>query len=191
MGRLENKIAIVTGAGSGMGWQSQAVRLKKAPGPGAASLRRRFDRLRALSGVTPVQANVTAQADVDTLVQTAEGLGGIDILVNNAGIMDAFLPVGEVTDAVWQRVLAVNLTGPMMLSRAVLPAMLNAGRGVIINVSSAAGLSGGKAGAAYTASKHGLVGLTKSIATAYAVDGIRCVAITPARSIRECRWAAS
>jgi NAD(P)-dependent dehydrogenase (short-subunit alcohol dehydrogenase family) len=138
-----------------------------------------LDRLQALEGVTPVRADVTVPADIDQAVAAAEGLGRLDIVVNNAGIVDRFLPVGELTDAVWQRVLAVNRTGPMLLSRAALPLMLRAGRGVILNIASVAGLAGARAGAAYTVSKHGLIGLTQNIAATYGADGIRCVAIAP------------
>jgi NAD(P)-dependent dehydrogenase (short-subunit alcohol dehydrogenase family) len=100
-------------------------------------------------------------------------------VVNNAGIMDRFLPAGEVNDAVWERVMAVNVTGPLRLSRAALPAMLRAGTGVIINIASIGGVAGVRGGAAYVASKHGLIGLTRNIAATYGADGIRCVAIAP------------
>ncbi|HEY6957761.1 MAG TPA: SDR family oxidoreductase, partial [Candidatus Limnocylindria bacterium] len=99
-------------------------------------------------------------------------------LVNNAGIMDRFLPAGELTDELWNKVIAVNLTAPMLLCRAALPHLI-ASKGVIVNVSSIGGLFGGRAGAAYTASKHGLIGLTKNIAATYAADGVRAVAVAP------------
>jgi len=139
----------------------------------------RLAQLYERPGVTALRADVTSQADVDTLVATAERLGRLDVVCNNAGIVDRFLPAGEMTDEVWTRVLDVNLTGPMRLARAAIPLMLRAGRGVIINTASVAGLVGGRAGAAYTASKHGLIGLTRNIAATYGRDGIRCVAIAP------------
>lgn len=101
------------------------------------------------------------------------------MLGNVAGIMNRFLPVAELTDDVWHRVLAVNLTGPMLTSRAAIPPMIQQGGGVIVNFASVAGLHGGRAGAAYTASKHGLIGLTRNLAATYGVDGIRAVAIAP------------
>ena len=93
--------------------------------------------------------------------------------------MDRLLPVGELTDEVWERVLAVNLTGPMLAMRAAIPAMLEAGGGVIVNVSSVGGLFGARGGAAYAASKHGLIGLTKNVAATYGRDGIRAIAVCP------------
>jgi NAD(P)-dependent dehydrogenase (short-subunit alcohol dehydrogenase family) len=106
--------------------------------------------------------------------------GGIDVLCNNAGIaLDGLHAVLDIEDAVWDQNFAVNVRGPFMLSKAVLPGMLAKGSGNIINIASVAGLAGRRAGAAYTASKHALVGLTRHIAAAYGTDGIRCNTICP------------
>jgi len=177
---LKDRVAIITGAGSGIGLAMTRRFLSEgASVVGGDVADDHLATLETLDGATAIRADVTSRSDVERLVQAASGLGRLDIVVNNAGIMDRFLPVGEVTDEMWNRVLAVNLTGPMLLSRAALPAMLEAGSGVIINIVSIGGLVGGRAGVAYTASKHGLIGLTKNVAATYGADGIRCVAIAP------------
>jgi NAD(P)-dependent dehydrogenase (short-subunit alcohol dehydrogenase family) len=100
--------------------------------------------------VVTVRADVSKQADVDALVSAAvRRFGQVDVLCNNAGITDRFLGVDECTDEEWERGLAVNLTGPFLVSRAVLPHMVKAGAGVVITTSSAAGLTGSNGGAMY------------------------------------------
>lgn len=126
---LKDRVAIVTGAGSGIGLAiTRRFVAEGAHVVGADVADDHLATLEGLEGVTAAKADVTSRADVDRLVTLARGRGGLAILVNNAGIMDGFRPVGEVIDEMWERVLAVNLTGPMMLSRAALPAMLEAGR---------------------------------------------------------------
>jgi NAD(P)-dependent dehydrogenase (short-subunit alcohol dehydrogenase family) len=93
--------------------------------------------------------------------------------------MDYMQGVGELSDDIWRRVLGINLDGPMYTSRRAIPHMLQQGSGSIINIGSTASISGGAAGAAYTASKHALVGLTRNTAWMYATKGIRCNAICP------------
>jgi NAD(P)-dependent dehydrogenase (short-subunit alcohol dehydrogenase family) len=105
--------------------------------------------------------------------------GRVDALANVAGVMDAFLPPAEVDDATWERVFAVNVTAVMRLTRAVLPLMLAAGGGAIVNVSSEASLRASASGVAYTASKHAVNGITKSTAVFYKGDGIRANAVAP------------
>jgi NAD(P)-dependent dehydrogenase (short-subunit alcohol dehydrogenase family) len=115
-----------------------------------------------------VPVDVTSQDQVDRLVDDAVGRHGrVDLLANVAGIMDWFLPAHEVDDETWFRVMAVNVNGPMMVCRKVLPGMLERGAGAIVNVASVAGLRGGGAG------------MTRSIAWTYRGDGIRCNAICP------------
>ncbi|MBT2497803.1 SDR family oxidoreductase [Agromyces sp. ISL-38] len=107
----------------------------------------------------------------------------IDALANVAGIMDDMTPVGEISDAVWKRVFAINVDGTMKLMRAVVPSMLAQANGSIVNVASEAALRGSAAGAAYTASKHAVVGLTKSSAFMYGPSGIRTNAVAPGPTI--------
>ncbi|AJH78542.1 short chain dehydrogenase family protein [Heyndrickxia coagulans DSM 1 = ATCC 7050] len=89
------------------------------------------------------------------------------------------VPAGDLTDALWERVIAVNTTGPMRTIRKSLPIFIEKGNGVIINVTSVGGLNGSRAGAAYTASKHAVIGLTKNVGFQYTLKGIRCNAIAP------------
>jgi NAD(P)-dependent dehydrogenase (short-subunit alcohol dehydrogenase family) len=140
----------------------------------------RLEQLVELPRVETIVVDVARRDDVERMISTAvDRFGRLDVLFNNAGILDGFLPVAELPDDVWDRILAVDLTGPMMAARAAIPHMLAAGGGVIVNTSSVAGISGARGGAAYTAAKHGLIGLTRNIATNYGRDGIRCVAICP------------
>jgi len=184
--RFTDKVVIVTGAGSGIG----KATAEGFAAEGAAIVAGEIDqaRLDALVDqlkaqgvkVVGVQGNVASADDCKRLVDAAvENFGRLDILVNNAGIMDRMLPVGELDDATWNRVLAVNLSGQMYTMRLAIPIMLAQGGGVIVNVASAAGLGGGFAGAAYTASKHGVIGLTRNTAVMYGKQNIRCVAICP------------
>ncbi len=128
--------------------------------------------------VSGMVVDLSVGTEVDkTIESTLSSLGRIDILCNNAGIMDGARPVADTPDEVWDRVMAVNIVAPFRASRKVIPSMIEHGGGVILNTASVAGLFGARAGAAYTVSKHGLIGLTKSIATSYGKKGIRCNAI--------------
>jgi NAD(P)-dependent dehydrogenase (short-subunit alcohol dehydrogenase family) len=124
--------------------------------------------------------NVAKEQDIQNIVDTAiNTYGTLDILVNNAGIMDNFVPAAEVTDELWERVFAVNITGPMRATRKALPIFIKKGAGIIVNIASAGGLLGSRAGVSYTASKHAVIGLTKNVGFQYAKLGIRCNAIAP------------
>src|SRR5690606_16856261 len=105
--------------------------------------------------------------------------GTLDILVNNAGIMDSFEPVGDITDEKWDLIFDINTKAVMRATRKAIPIFLEKGKGVIINTASTGGLNGAHAGAAYGASKHAVVGLTKNTGYMYAKEGIRCNAIAP------------
>jgi NAD(P)-dependent dehydrogenase (short-subunit alcohol dehydrogenase family) len=128
-----------------------------------------------------VQADVASSPSVRAMVQAARrAAGGIDVLVNHAGIGSHEL-VADTDDATWRLTIGVSLDGPFYATREILPLMIAAGGGSIVNTISICGLAGGRAGAAYTAAKHGLVGLTKSVAATYASAGIRCNGVCPGR----------
>jgi NAD(P)-dependent dehydrogenase (short-subunit alcohol dehydrogenase family) len=184
--RLEGKIAVITGAGSGMGL-AMARRFTAA---GASVVAADWNAERLNAAVSEIQAtggtilgacgNIAERATAEALVdQAVEAYGRIDVLVNNAGVMDYMQGIGELSEDVWRRVLGINLDGPMYTMRRAVPKMLAQGGGSIVNIASTAGIEGGAAGAAYTASKHALVGLTRNTAWMYAARGIRCNAICP------------
>ena len=103
----------------------------------------------------------------------------LDILINNAGVMDNFAPVAECDETTWNRVMNINLNGVYYAMQSAIPHMLANGKGSIVNVASIGGLFGARAGAAYTTSKHAVIGLTKNTGYMYAKLGIRCNAIAP------------
>ncbi|KUG60038.1 MULTISPECIES: SDR family NAD(P)-dependent oxidoreductase [Kocuria] len=179
--RFTGRTAVVTGAGSGIG-RATALRLA-AEGATVVVADLSARRLEALVAdeprlpLFPVVADVTDEEAVGRVLAAAEGR--LDVLVNNAGIMDRFESVAEVDDATWERVFAVNVGSVMRLTRAAIPLLRVSGRGAIVNVASEASLRGSAAGAAYTASKHAVAGLTKSTALMHAADGIRTNAVAP------------
>lgn len=179
-GRFAGKTVIVTGAGSGIG-KATASRIAREGGR-VIAVDIADDRVAGLPGelgenVVPVAGDITKQDDIDRIVAAAGDR--IDGLANVAGINDDFSPLGETSDAIWDRVIAVNVTGTFKLTRAVLPAMQAAGRGSVVNVSSEAALRGSASGNAYTTSKHAVVGMTKSAAFMYGPQGIRVNTVAP------------
>jgi NAD(P)-dependent dehydrogenase (short-subunit alcohol dehydrogenase family) len=184
--RLQNKVAVVTGAASGMG-KSIAILYGKEGAKvvvsdinlDAANLT--VEEIKSNGGeAIAILANVAKEEDIQNLIDTAVNTyGTVDILVNNARIMDNFEPAGDIQDEKWEKVFTINTTSVMRATRKVLPIFLEKQKGVIINVASAGGLQGARAGAAYTASKHAVIGFTKNTGFMYAQNGIRCNAIAP------------
>ncbi len=181
--RFAGRTLVVTGAGSGIG-RATALRLHAEGATVVATdvVAERLDALAAETGAERsgrlrlVAGDVAEAGTVDRVVDAARGR--LDGLANVAGIMDGFLPVGEVDDETWDRVLRVNLTAPMRLTRAALPLLLDGG-GSVVTVASEAALRGSAAGAAYTASKHAVLGLTRSLAFMYGPQGLRANAVAP------------
>lgn len=183
--RFKGKTVIVTGAGSGIG-RSTALRIAKEGGRViAADIS--SERLEALVAevpdldITAVPGDISNDDDVTDIMEAADGT--IHGLANVAGVMDNMTPLHEVTDDVWERVFRVNVTGLFKLSRAVIPKMLEAKSGSIVNVASEAGLRGSSAGLAYTASKHAVIGITKSSAFMYGPHGLRINTVAPGSTI--------
>ena len=184
--KLEGKVAVVTGASSGMGRSIALLYAKK--GASVVAVARRKEKLDELieaskdydGKIITMQGDVSKKEDNEKMIDLAiNSFGKIDILVNNAGVMDEMMPVSEVSDELWEKVMSVNLDGPFFACRKAVNSMLKQGSGIIINVGSIGGLNGCRAGVSYTASKYALLGLTKNIGFMYADKGIRCNIICP------------
>jgi NAD(P)-dependent dehydrogenase (short-subunit alcohol dehydrogenase family) len=180
--RHVGRIVLVTGAASGIGratasrFAAEGARVVATDGNAEG-----LARLAAETGssIITVDGDLRDAAFIDRLVADAEAIGPVSVLANVAGIMDHFVPVGDLDDALWENVLAVNLTAPMRMCRALVPLMAARGGGRVVNVASVAGLGGSGAGAAYITSKHGVIGLTRHIAYAYGPQHVRCNAVCP------------
>ena len=187
--RLSNKTALVTGAASGNGKAIATLFAREKAKVVLVDINKsELEKVVASLSeqgfdVTGIEADVTKEADIQKMVdQTLAKYGKLDILVNNAGIFDELMPVGEVSDDLWYKIMETNLNAPMRAIRKVIPIFEKQGGGVIVNTASISGLTGARGGgAAYVASKHGLIGLTKNVAFNYKEKNIRCNAVAPGR----------
>ena len=184
--RLKDKTAIVTGASSGMGREIATYFAKE--GANVIAVARRAERLNQLvedskdfeGKIVAYAADVTDKDKAEGMIDEAvKQFGRLDILVNNAGIMDDMSGIGDVSDEMFDKVFDINVKSVLHSMRKAVKYFEEVGGGNIINVASIGGLHGGIAGAAYTASKHAVVGLTKNTGFMYAKKNIRCNAICP------------
>lgn len=184
--RLENKVALVTGASSGIG--NAIARLFAKEGASVVAVARRKEKLSDLvknikangGNAVAVSGDVTNELDIQNAVKTtSKEFGKLDIVVNAAGISDNMASVTHLEEGMWDAVMDVNLNGTMRVFKYTLPEMEKNGGGSIVSIASIAGLRGALAGAAYTASKHGVIGLAKNVAFMYADKNIRSNVIAP------------
>lgn len=181
---LEGKHALVTGGARGIGAAcARALLLRGArltlAGRDQAALAAAAEQLSVLGEVDWQLLDVSDEAAVHAgFAQAARRAGRIDILVNNAGQAQS-APFGKTDSALWQRMLAVNLSGTFHCCQAALPAMLEAQWGRIVNLASTAGLVGYRYVAAYVAAKHGVIGLTRALALEVAAQGVTVNAVCP------------
>ena len=186
MSELAEGAAFVTGGGSGIGREIALAFARLGTPVGVMDLRtdaaeRVAEEIRAAGGTAAaVQGDVSRPDDVDRAVSAAvEALGPLGIMVTAAGILDGYRLAEDTSPELWERTIAINLSGTFYCCKRALAELVPAGRGRIITIASAAGLVGDGGGAAYVASKHGVVGLTRRLAVTYGPHGITVNAICP------------
>lgn len=186
MGQLENKVAIVTGSGSGIGKETALLFAREGAKVAVSDInveagQKVVDEIKASGGEAIfVKANTASAEDNQRLVEeTVKAFGALHISVNNAGVGSAFSKVADVEIGDWQRVIDINLTGVFYGMKYQIPEMIKAGGGSVINIASILGQAAFEGSSAYVASKHGVVGLTKTGALDHALDKVRVNAIGP------------
>ena len=183
---LEGRVAVITGGAQGIGFAVAERMLKSGAAVvlwdiDAARLNNAENTLAALGRVTTSIVELTMLPDIEAAAADAtRAHGRIDILVNNAGITGGNAPTWELDPAVWRQVIDVNLIAPFLACRAVVPQMLKQGYGRIVNIASVAGKEGNPNASHYSASKAGLIALTKSLAKELATRGVLVNAVSPA-----------
>jgi meso-butanediol dehydrogenase/(S,S)-butanediol dehydrogenase/diacetyl reductase len=178
--RLENKVALITGGGSGVG--AAVARLFTREGAKVIVTGRRPEPIAAVAaevdGVSVAGDTSDPAHAAEAVAAAVSAFGGLDVVVTSAGV-GIEGSVGDMDDRAWRRVFDVNLTGPMLITRAALPAMLERGGGSVVLVSSTNALAAAPASAAYDVSKAGLNALARAIAVDYGPRGIRANALCP------------
>jgi NAD(P)-dependent dehydrogenase (short-subunit alcohol dehydrogenase family) len=180
-GPQPRRTALVTGAAGSIGG-AIAARLA-ADGMQVVAADLSGERLDSLSAEAPGIKTVVADVSTAGGVEAAVAACGpqVDVVCNSAGVSDGGASIEELDDTLWERVLRVNLTSIYLMCNRVTPGMLERKGGVIINIASVAGLRGGRAGAAYTATKWAVVGMSQNIASSIGPEGVRCHAVCPSR----------
>ena len=179
---MNKGLAFVTGAGSGIGRACALELGKRGFAVAAIDLDEKSAQETAgqIPGARAFRADVSNGAQVDAAVTAAAAhFGPIEVLVNNAGILDGYFNADEMDEALWRKVIDIDLTGAFLVAKRALRDMLPRGRGRIINIASVAGLNGTGGGAAYIAAKHGVVGLTRQMAVVYGSRGITVNCVCP------------
>ena len=184
--RLNNKVAIITGGASGMGRAEAEAFAAEGASVVIADLNEEMaedaaSTIESTGGTAMVvRTDVTDEQNLENLVaRTIAEYGQIDVLVNNAGVFDKYATSLETAGSYWDFIFNINVKSVFNLTNLVLPGMITRESGSIVNIASIAGLVAGKGGAAYTASKHAIIGYTKHLAATYGKDGIKINAICP------------